>query len=86
VSTTATIDKAGRLVLPKQVRDELGLEPGDKLDVNTASGHVTLTPIRSRASLRKEHGIWVFRRGASLPAAATDQVLGDLREGRGRRE
>lgn len=28
-----TIDKAGRLVVPKQLRDRLGIEPGAHLDM-----------------------------------------------------
>ena len=29
-----TLDKAGRIVLPKLVRDELRLSPGDTLDLS----------------------------------------------------
>jgi AbrB family looped-hinge helix DNA binding protein len=31
MNTTVTIDKAGRVVIPKEIRDELRLEPGDSL-------------------------------------------------------
>ena len=37
VRTFVTMDKAGRVVLPKRVRDELRLLPGDTLDLTLDS-------------------------------------------------
>jgi AbrB family looped-hinge helix DNA binding protein len=82
MSTTVTIDKAGRLVLPKSIRQELHLEPGDKIELDSEGG--TLRPVRETTPLRKERGVWVFRRGAKLTAAATDKALRELREKRDR--
>jgi AbrB family looped-hinge helix DNA binding protein len=33
MNTTITVDKAGRIVLPKPVRDKLQLQAGDSLEV-----------------------------------------------------
>lgn len=85
MSTTVTLDKAGRVVLPKPLRDELRLEPGDKLELESEGEQVTLRPIRTAAPLKKERGIWVFRKGGKLPADATSRVLKAVREGRDRR-
>jgi AbrB family looped-hinge helix DNA binding protein len=46
METTVTVDKAGRMVLPKEVRDELQLAPGDTLDLASDGGLVTLRPPR----------------------------------------
>ena len=40
----ATIDSGGRLLLPKILRDALGLIPGSKVDVSAYGGGVQITP------------------------------------------
>jgi antitoxin PrlF len=48
---TATITSKGQITLPKQVRDRLGLEAGDRIDfVVAADGRYSLVPVK--ASIR----------------------------------
>jgi AbrB family looped-hinge helix DNA binding protein len=84
MNTTVTLDKAGRVVIPKTLRDELRLEPGDSLELESEGERVTLRPVRSASPLRKERGVWVFCSGKKLPAAVTDKTLRDIREQRDR--
>ncbi len=84
MNTTVTLDRAGRVVIPKTLRDELHLEPGDTLELESEGERVTLRPVRSASPLRKERGVWVFRRGKQLFAAATDKALWDIRDCRDR--
>jgi AbrB family looped-hinge helix DNA binding protein len=84
VNTTVTIDNAGRVVIPKTLRDELRLSPGDTLALESDGERVTLRPVRSTSALRKEQGIWVFRSGRKLTAVETDQALETLRGERDR--
>jgi AbrB family looped-hinge helix DNA binding protein len=84
MNTTVTIDKAGRVVIPKTVREELRLAPGDTLTLESDGEGVTLRPMRSGSALHKEHGIWVFRSGRKLTAEETDQQLEILRQKRDR--
>jgi AbrB family looped-hinge helix DNA binding protein len=77
-----TIDKAGRVVIPKPLRKELHLEPGDALEMESAGEQITLRPVRGTGPLTKEQGVWVFHTGQPLPASATDEVLRQLREER----
>lgn len=82
METTITVDKAGRMVLPKKVRDELRLEPGDSLDLISGGGQVILRPSRSATRLRKSQGVWILSAGTPILAAETDRVLEDIRQGR----
>lgn len=84
MSDTVTIDGAGRVVLPKAVRDELRLGAGDILALESDGERVTLRPVRSRARVRKENGIWVLRTGRKVPAEETDRALRDSRLSRDR--
>jgi AbrB family looped-hinge helix DNA binding protein len=77
-----TLDSAGRVVIPKGLRDELHLQPGDELDLETVGEQITLRPVRETPPLTKERGVWVFRIGKALPASATDETLRTLREER----
>jgi AbrB family looped-hinge helix DNA binding protein len=79
-----TIDKAGRVVIPKPLREELRLEPGDALEMETAGEQITLRPVRGTGPLAKEHGVWVFRTGQPLAVSATDEVLQQIRTERDR--
>lgn len=74
------IDEAGRIVIPKPLREQLHLEPGDALEMESAGEQITLRPVRGTAPLRKEHGVWVFHTRQSLSASATEAVLRELRE------
>lgn len=79
MKSKVTLDNAGRVVIPKTLRDELGLEPGDTLALESDGERVTLRPVRSDAPLRKEQGVWVFRSGRAIAASETGRVLQDLR-------
>jgi AbrB family looped-hinge helix DNA binding protein len=80
-----TIDKAGRVVIPKPLRDSLHLGPGDALELETDGETMTLRPVRSIPPLQKERGIWVHRTGVPLSAAVADETLRSIREERDRR-
>lgn len=77
-----SIDKAGRVVIPKPLRQELHLEPGDALEMESAGEEITLRPVRGTGPLTKEHGVWVFHAAQPLPASATDEMLRQIREDR----
>lgn len=76
------IDKAGRVVIPKPLREELHLEPGDSLELEHVGERIMLRPVRGTGPLTKEHGVWVFHAGEPLPPSATDDILGMIREER----
>jgi AbrB family looped-hinge helix DNA binding protein len=85
MSITLTLDKAGRVVIPKTLRDELHLEPGDTLELESQGENMLLHPMRTTSPLRKERGVWVFRSGKKLSTADTDKALRDIRQQRDRR-
>lgn len=65
-----TVDKSGRVVLPKALREQMHLAPGDMLEMETNGESIILRPLRRRATVKKERGIWVYQgeaTGASIP-------------------
>lgn len=50
----AVIDKFGRIVLPKAVREELEIESGDTLDLDLRTGCLILWPLRDRGVLERK--------------------------------
>jgi AbrB family looped-hinge helix DNA binding protein len=56
-----TIDKAGRVVIPKPLRDQLRLGAGDTLALQSEGERITLEPVRPPAVLKKEYGVWVYQ-------------------------
>jgi len=84
MTTILTIDRAGRLVLPKPVRDELQLAAGDSLELESSEDQIVLRPARGAATLRKKRGVWVMRTGKPLSAEVVNQTLRKIRNERGR--
>ena len=39
-----TIDRAGRLVVPKRIRDEAGISAGSELTIRVADGRIEIEP------------------------------------------
>ena len=46
-----TIDAAGRLVIPKRLRDEAGLTTGKELEVRCRDGRIEVAPAESTVRL-----------------------------------
>jgi AbrB family looped-hinge helix DNA binding protein len=85
VEGTVTIDRAGRVVIPKMIRDELRLEPGDTLALAIEGDSVTLRPLHANAPLQKERGVWVFRANKPLSLEEANRLVRDGRAQRDRR-
>jgi AbrB family looped-hinge helix DNA binding protein len=60
MTTKIPIDRAGRMVLPKPLREKLHLQAGDDLEVECNDDQITLRPARTEALLIKDRGIWVY--------------------------
>ena len=76
-----TVDKVGRVVLPKPLRDHVRLNPGDTLEVEVSGDQISLRLVHETAPLRREHGVWVYRTGT--PASVDiGELLGRVREER----
>lgn len=74
-----TIDGAGRIVVPKALRDALGLVPGTRFDVSNYGSGLTLVPRGRTARLLVEDGHLV----ADSDRTVTDEdVLGLIDAGR----
>ncbi|MGB6946961.1 MAG: AbrB/MazE/SpoVT family DNA-binding domain-containing protein [Bryobacteraceae bacterium] len=56
-----TLDKAGRVMIPKPLRQQLRLGPGDSLQLESEGEQITLRPLRPKALLKKERGVWVYQ-------------------------
>ncbi len=84
MNTTLTVDKAGRVVLPKPVREELQLSAGDSLELESSEDQIVLRPVRGTVGLRKKQGIWVMDIDEPLSAGTVDRTLRDIRRERER--
>lgn len=63
------IDKAGRLVLPKSVRTQLGITPETPLELLRSADGVLLRRVLERPSMQQLDGLWVHQGSC---AASTD--------------
>ena len=55
----AVIDQAGRIVLPKPIRDALGLLPGTRVDISPYGAGAQIVPAGRTARLIEEDGALV---------------------------
>jgi AbrB family looped-hinge helix DNA binding protein len=82
MNTMRSIDRAGRLVLPKRVREQLQIEPGESLEMQSFEDHVVLRPVRAKGSMRKKQGVWVFSGGSPLKASTVRETIQRIRKDR----
>lgn len=83
MSATVEIDKLGRLVVPKKIREALHLRAGDKLDVEIDGDKLTLAPKRAGKGLYKKNGWLVYDSGGPpLTLDAVNRFIEQSREDR----
>lgn len=81
----STIDAAGRLVIPKRVREAAGLKPGIPLEVRYREGHVEVAPAPLAVRIEKRRSVAVAVPRESVPSVTpedVDAVRRSLREER----
>jgi AbrB family looped-hinge helix DNA binding protein len=78
---TLKIDKAGRIVLPKPVRDRLGLRVGMDLEVAESPEGLVLKPVNQRPSMVRVNGFWVHQ-GTAPEGFDWDRLIEEVRDGR----
>jgi AbrB family looped-hinge helix DNA binding protein len=83
--TLIPIDQAGRIVLPKHVRQELAIKPGDTFRVSIEGAAVTLTPNKEITGfVRKGKALVFSTAGDETLSAETAQEI--LESGRAERD
>ena len=78
-----TIDSAGRLVLPKAVRDEAGILPGMPLRITVHEGRVEIEPAPREVRVVRKGPLQVafpVEQGPALTTATVERVRRELRE------
>ena len=74
----ATIDAAGRIVVPKPLRLALGLKPGQPLDIRAGDGRLEIEIAPTPMQLKKRGKGVVAVPDAELPALTAQQVRDTL--------
>jgi len=70
VGMKTTLDRFGRVVVPKGIRDRLGLKPGAEIEIDEQENEVVLKLVEHGTPLNHEDGVLVF----------TGTATGDLME------
>lgn len=55
----STIDAAGRLVVPKPIREQAGLRPGEPLEVTYRDGRIEIEPAPREVHIEERDGFRV---------------------------
>lgn len=71
--TKLTIDQVGRVLIPKALRHERHLRPGDALQLESQGDEIRLRPVRPKVLLKRENGVWVYQ-GEPSDASITDLI------------
>ncbi|HXJ39474.1 MAG TPA: AbrB/MazE/SpoVT family DNA-binding domain-containing protein [Bryobacteraceae bacterium] len=70
----ATIDQAGRVVVPKSIRDALRLGAGDVFEISIEGDRIVLAPNHGTSGLIRKKGRWVFSSGGGHNGPFVDPV------------
>jgi AbrB family looped-hinge helix DNA binding protein len=69
-----TIDGAGRIVVPKSLREQLALEGGTALEIRAMNGKLELEPVATPMRLVRRGNGLVATTDEPLPAVDADDV------------
>lgn len=73
---TFRVGPKGQVVIPKALRDRLGIQPGDEVSFSLADGGVLVEPVRDRPSLKGRYA------GAGMLAELERDHLTDVAKSR----
>jgi AbrB family looped-hinge helix DNA binding protein len=73
------IDAAGRLVVPKRIRDALGLRGGDAVEIDERDGVIEIRPVAGELEVR-ETAEGPVAHALHLPPPLTDELVRETLE------
>ena len=79
MNTTVSIDSAGRIVLPKALREQFNLRPGTELELVATSDHLELKPVNQGPTLVRSGPFWVHHGRTPVSLAEAVQEMRDDR-------
>jgi len=74
-----TLDKFGRVVIPKRLREDLGLQPGAVLQINQEDQKIFMEPVYEEPLMVVKKGVLVFQ------GTATGDIEGAIKDHRQKR-
>jgi AbrB family looped-hinge helix DNA binding protein len=77
MDATAEIDKAGRVVVPKRLRDALHLVPGTRLTLHQEGDRLVIQPESKPRGLYMKKGTLVYDAGPVPPSNVVDWIAED---------
>jgi AbrB family looped-hinge helix DNA binding protein len=75
-----TIDAAGRVVIPKQLRQAASLEPGQELEITERDGRIEIDPVSADVQLVERDGFLAAEVADVDAPALTGSDVRDLLE------
>ncbi len=81
-----TIDRAGRVVIPKRIREQAGLTPGAEIEVRYCDGHVEVEAAETEIRIEDRDGFPVAVAVGTVPVltdAMLQRVIDEVRAERG---
>jgi AbrB family looped-hinge helix DNA binding protein len=70
----SSIDPAGRLVIPKPIRDAAGLRPGEPLEIRVHDGRVEIEPAPVEVRIEMRRGVAVAVPSGPVPTVTAEEV------------
>ena len=74
-----TLDRFGRVVIPKRVREDLGLHPGAVLQIKQDDHKILMEPVHDKPLMVVKKGVLVFQ------GIATGDIEGAIKDHRKKR-
>jgi antitoxin PrlF len=68
----ATVSQKGQVVIPKALRDRLGIRPGQELEFSDQRGKLVVRKVTAQDPADRAYGVLRLRRGV-------DETIGELR-------
>ncbi len=82
MKSVISIDRAGRVVLPKALREQFNLHPGSQLEITTGQDHLELKPADTTPALTREGGLLIHQGAAQVSLSNFIQQTRDERTDR----
>jgi AbrB family looped-hinge helix DNA binding protein len=82
IAMRTTIDRAGRVVVPKPLRRATGLEAGSEVEIRAIDGRIEMEPAPLEVRLERKGGVLVavpVRPVPRMTAAVVEGTIGSLR-------